>query len=478
MIAKTREYFSSTRFKNTLWYSSLFMILELAIGFLIYYYMMGSLTRQLDTSLTRQAESIYHFVTERNADLADFRPDSLYRSPGDLVYDLIFDAITLNSRNTFIQVGLNNKIVFQSENLLIDSIHFMQTPARSSKVQMYDFNDSDLSSFKIRGAFLQKKGYKIIVAFPLSFIDEILGSLLDLFVLVAPLFFLIAIGFGYIISKKSLSRIDSIIMKTDEITAQNLDEVISGGEFHDEYGRLVRTMNQMIQRIRTSIEYMNQFSMSASHELKTPLTILRGEIEIALRSPKTTEEYREILESNFEETLRLIKIVDRLFLISKIDHAQIELSKKPVDISSYLEGIVKNLGMIGRDRNISLAFFSAAHSRVEIDPDWLQQAFYNLIDNGIKYAIPGSSLIIKCIEENSKVIVSFINKGENIPPEEIPKLFDRFYRVESSRNRNTGGIGLGLSVVKAIINWHSGSVSVRSENGETEFSVILNKYGQ
>jgi signal transduction histidine kinase len=446
------------------------------MGFIIYYYLMGSLTRQLDTSLSHQAESIYRFVTVRKADLTDFQPDSLHSSPSDLVYDLIFDAIALNSRNTFIQVGLNKKIIYQSENLLSDSIHFMQVPTKAQKVQLYDFKDKELSQYKMRGAFLQRKGYKIIVAFPLSHIDETLSSLLDFFMFTTPVFFLLAIGFGYFISKRSLSRIDTIIRKTNEITAQNLEEEISGGEFHDEYGRLVRTMNQMIQRIRTSIEYMNQFSMSASHELKTPLTILRGEIEIALRSNKTPEQYREILKSNFEETLRLINIVDRLFLISKIDHSQIELSKKVTDITRYLSGIIKNLEMIGRERNISLEFTSETNAFVSIDPEWMQQAFYNIIENGIKYGTPNSAVHIKCKETNSKIVISFANKGEEISPEAIPHLFDRFYRVESSRNRGTGGIGLGLSVVKAVINWHDGEIEVHSENKMIEFVVTLNKY--
>ena len=139
---------------------------------------------------------------------------------------------------------------------------------------------------------------------------------------------------GAFISIKSLSRIDSIINRTKYITARNLDEKISGDEFEDEYGRLAKTMNEMITRIKKSIDYMNQFSISAAHELKTPLTILRGEIELALRSKITPDQYREVLQSNLDETLRLINIVDKLFFVSKTDHSLIKINKEKTELNS------------------------------------------------------------------------------------------------------------------------------------------------
>ncbi|MCU7494172.1 MAG: HAMP domain-containing protein [Ignavibacteria bacterium] len=472
-ISKAVSYVKTTRFKTTLWYSSLFLLLEAMIGVAIYVYTHHSLNEQLDISLSRQAEAIYNFVSDSKVDLNDFQPDSLYASPEDLVYDLIFEAVTLNPRNTFVQVQFKDKIIFRTENLMGHRLDF---PAvKTGKVDILTFNEAGLSPYTIRGAYLKKGKYKIIVAFPADLIHETLNSLKDIYVIIAPVFLIISILGGALISARSLSRIDQIIRRMDEITAQNLEETIEGEEYQDEYGRLVRKLNEMIHRIKTSIDYMNQFSISASHELKTPLTILRGEIEIALKSPKTPAEYREILQSNYEETMRLINIVDKLFFISRIDHSLIKIHKEKVYLRAYLEDILADMSFLGNESQIELRAAIQGDVAVMIDPEWMRQALFNLIDNAIKYGDIASPVIIEVSRlEGSKLEISVKNQGPGIPEEFISKIFDRFFRVESSRNRTTGGAGLGLSVVKSIVNWHSGEIKVTSEPGrETVFTIIL-----
>ncbi len=474
MIENLKSYIRTTRFKTTLWYSLLFLLLEIVIGILVYFYLGDSMYRQLDTSLGRQAKSIYEFVQDKKFNLQHFQPDSVYASQEDFVYDLIFDAVILNPRNTFVQVKLNDHSIFKTENLRNHSINISNT--ESNNVEMDTFSDTTLSDYKMRAAVLNKDQYNIIVAFPLYHISETLSSLVEIFIIIAPVFFLFSILGGYIISAKSLSRIDYIIKKTEEITTQNLEEKIEGEEFRDEYGRLVKKMNEMILRIKNSIQYMNQFSISASHELKTPLTILRGEIEIALRSPKTPEEYRKILISNYEETLRLISIVDKLFFISKFDHSLIRLNKERIKLNQFLNEVVSPLKNLGKEKNISLSTDLSSDVYVEIDSELIRSALTNLVENAVKYGYENHTLIIKTeLMNNKKIKISVINQGEGITADVLPKIFDRFYRIESSRNRGTGGVGLGLSVVKSIINWHDGEVNVISEPGkETEFYFILN----
>lgn len=472
-ISKAALYVKTTRFKTTLWYSLLFLLLEALIGAAIYIYTHHSLNEQLDMALTRQAETIYNFVSDSKIDLGDFQPDSVYASPEDVVYDLIFEAVTLNPRNTYVQVQLRDRIIFRTENLMGHKLDFPDI--RINKVSILAFKNEKLSPYTIRGAYLQKGRYKIIVAFPADLIHEALDSLKDTYVIIAPIFLIISIAGGFLISARSLSRIDRVIRRLDEITAQNLNEKIEGEEFEDEYGRLVRRLNEMIHRIKTSIEYMNQFSISASHELKTPLTILRGEIEVALKSPKTPEEYREILKSNYEETLRLINIVEKLFFISKIDHSLIKINMEKVNLKVYLEDILSNMSFLGGENQIELLFNVQGDSKVLIDPEWMRQALFNLIDNAIKFGNENTPVIIEVTQtEERKIKISVKNEGPGIPEEIIPKIFDRFFRAESSRNRSMGGAGLGLSVVKSIVTWHQGEIKVTSiPDKETVFSIIL-----
>ncbi len=445
------------------------------MGFLLYVFLKQALYKELDVSLTKQAQTIFHMVSESKIDLNNFKPDSVYSSTDELVYDLIFEAVTLNPNNTFVQVSLNGKVVFLTANLQNKKMILPETGVE--EVGLYSFVDSELSDHPIRAVSLDKSKYRIIVAFPVVLINKMLDRLIDLYIFITPLFLFLSIIGGAIISHRSLSRIDKIIKKTDEITTQNLSEIVEGEEFDDEYGRLVKTMNNMIRRIRTSIEYMDQFSISASHELKTPLTILRGEIELALKSEKTPETYREVLKSNYEETLKLINIINRLFYISKIDNSVVQLNKQKVSVLSLIRESIKQFQTAIDDKNMKVIYEEndKDENLINADPDLLKQVFINLLENAVKYGNVNSDINIDFVsEQNQKTRITFSNFCEYISPESLNRLFDRFYRLESSRNSNLGGVGLGLSFVKSIINLHNGEVSVEYiAEGKILFTILI-----
>ena len=473
VFERVKLFIKSTRFKTAIWYSLVFLILEIVIGSVIYFYLRNSLYTQLDLSLTKQCELIYNFVNEKSIDLYEFKPDSIYASPDELVYDLAFEAVALNPNNTFIQIRFKDKIIFKTENLRGSHTDLRDSSSQNQLIKT--FSDEKLSPHKMRAAVFNKNGYQIITAFPVVLINDALNSLTDLYVFIAPIFFLISVIGGTVISIKSLSRIDSIIDRTKYITTRNLDEKISGDEFDDEYGRLAKTMNEMIIRIKKSIDYMNQFSISAAHELKTPLTILRGEIELALRSKMTPVDYKEVLQSNLDETLRLINIVDKLFFISKTDHSLIKLNKEKTELNRFVSSIVEAMQTVAEDKEVKLIFIEDERVYAEIDKGLMNQVIYNLIENAIKFSDEGKEVEIRIGKNNSnKALISFTNEGEYIPPELHKKIFERFFRIDSSRNRGTGGAGLGLSVVKAIVEMHGGDITVESNpEGLTEFIIKI-----
>jgi heavy metal sensor kinase len=412
-------------------------------------------------------------VEEKHFDLDSFEPGMIYQTEDELIWDIIYDAIVFNRRNTFIEIVSLKKIVFKTANLAKNELTFDDI---KEKEAVFDFQNDELSEDIIRACQLRGKRYTVIVAYPKEYIVQTLNSLRDIYIKIAPLFLIISMIGGALLSSKSLSRIDAIIKKTEEITAQNLDEIILGGEYHDEYGRLVSKMNEMIQRIKKSVDYMNQFSISAAHELKTPLTILRGEIEIILRSPKTPEQYIEVLKSNFEETIRMIKIVDNLFFISKSDNALINIDKRTIKIHSFLSSIVSNMKILGQEKNMDLVLTDCPLLEVNLDTELIKQALSNVVDNAFKYGDENTIVEINALAEGESVRINVSNVGEKIPAAEIDKIFDRFYRSDSSRARKTGGIGLGLSVVKSIVNLHKGSVEVSSNTDSvTTVSIYLPK---
>ncbi|MEJ2193406.1 MAG: ATP-binding protein [Ignavibacteriaceae bacterium] len=473
MLNRVKTFIKSTRFKTTIWYSLIFLVLEIVIGSVIYIDLSHSLNKQLDLSLIQQAELIYKFVSEKNVDFYNFIPDSIYSSTDKLIYDLVFEAVALNPTNTFIQIQYKDKTIFQTANLKHSYTNLSDTSGQAEIIKT--FFDKNLSPHKIKAVVLNRNNYQIIAAFPISRINRALESLTDLYLIIAPIFLFISVVGGGFIAVKSLSRIDAIIEKTQYITTQNLEEKISGDEFDDEYGRLARTMNDMISRIKKSIDYMNQFSISAAHELKTPLTILRGEIELALRSEMTPMEYKEVLQSNLDETLRLINIVEKLFFVSKTDHLQLKINKEKMELKSFLLSTIESMRKIAQERNIKLNLICEDVIYAKIDAGLMKELIYNLIENAIKYSDPDGIVNIQLGKRNSgKFFISVSNKSEHIPRELHNKIFERFFRLETSRNRNTGGAGLGLSVVKLVVDLHGGEIEVDSgKNGFNVFTVVI-----
>ncbi len=467
-------FFSTTRFKTTLWYALLFLALEVLFAVAVYIYIWSNSLDRLDLANKTTATAILRLVRERQIDFDNFQPDETYQSPEDVIWDLIYDVLVVDRRNYLIQINQGKKLLYRGGNL---RNHVLKLPdnEKDEPSKAFSIIEPDLAEGEIRCYQVSDKRYKVIVAYPKEHIEKTLGSLSDFYTIMAPIFFVIALLGGGYISTKSLSRIDAIIKKTEEITAQRLNEQIPGGEFNDEYGRLVKKMNEMIERIKTSVDFMNQFSISAAHELKTPLTILRGEIEITLKSEKPAAEYVEILKSNYEETIRLIKIVDNLFFISKSDNKLITVEKIETDANEYLINIVNSLRLIGKDKGIELVLQVVDDAVISIDNALIKQAVLNLVDNAVKYGYESRPIYIRTRRRlENEFIVSVINQGDGIPAESLNKIFVRFFRLESSRNRKTGGVGLGLSVVNSIMALHGGRVEVVStQNGETCFSLVF-----
>ncbi|MCR4417879.1 MAG: ATP-binding protein [Ignavibacteria bacterium] len=430
--------------------------------------------KELDHSLIKQAETIYNFVQKSDINLADFEADSIYASPDELVYDLIFEALAYNPKNTFVQIKVKDKIVFKTANLVSTTFNFKD---QKEGLELFDYNDPNLSDYLIRVVNFKKKEYNITVAYPLDLIYSTLNNLLQLYILIFPFSLIISFVVGAFLSFRALARIDKIINRTEEIDAYNLNAYLEGEDASDEYGRLVRTLNNMLKRIKSSIEYMNYFTVSASHELKTPLTILRGELELALKSTKSNEEYLEIIKSSYEETMRLINIIDRLFLITKLDNSIINLNISPIDLTNLLNRVVNDFSFLLREKKIKVKYNLDTNDDLFINADGelLKQLFINLLDNAIKYSYPETEIVINCKKTpENKVRFEIINQSEHIPEDVLPHLFERFYRVESSRNRGLGGIGLGLSIVKQIVDLHKFSINLKSEKeGYFIVSIIM-----
>ena len=222
MFNRPKLFLKSTRFKTTLWYSALFIFLEILLGISIYFYLYNTLLDNLDLSLKSQAKAIQRLVSEKHTDIEHFVPDSIYSAPEDLVWDVIYNEVAFNLRNNYILIYYKNRTIFKSANLNQDSLYF---PQKKAEMNLFNFTDTTLSPKPIRCVLLNSPKYSIIVAFPLQHIVQTLNSLVHIFIILAPIFFLISLAGGTVISYKALSRIDAIIKRTEEIDVQNLLEI-------------------------------------------------------------------------------------------------------------------------------------------------------------------------------------------------------------------------------------------------------------
>jgi heavy metal sensor kinase len=276
---------------------------------------------------------------------------------------------------------------------------------------------------------------------------------------------------GWVLARRSLLP-SAILLQTQSITSENLSERLYPRGTDDEMDDLIRTINEMILRLETSFKRLAEFTADTSHELRTPLCAMRGEAEVLLSKPRSPEEYQEALVHFIEGFDRLNQMINDLILLSKFDAAQIELKKTPL----RLDLLVKDLGNLFQVLAEQKGIFEVnapEETTIVGDKIRLQQLFTNLIDNAIKYTSKG--LIRITLEKHGETIrVQVKDTGVGISKEEQGKIFKRFYRVDKSRSRETGGVGLGLSIAEWIVQAHDGRIEVQSElNQGSTFKVYL-----
>jgi heavy metal sensor kinase len=309
---------------------------------------------------------------------------------------------------------------------------------------------------------------------PLKQSESVLHGLLLTFAVGLPLVVAVAIAGGYVLMRRALAPVGEITRTAEQITSRNLSERLPEARTGDELEALSTALNRMIARIEHSFRHINRFSADASHELRTPLTVLRGELEAIAQRPILPLDVRETIGSALEETERLSKIVESLLAISRLDAGEALMTRERFDLAELVTGTADQMRLLAEDKQIALMCDARGRVEVEGDPHRLKQVVVNLVDNAIKYTGSGGKVEISIGMINGNAVLEVADSGAGIPPESIPHVFERFYRVDKARSRQMGGAGLGLSIVKSICAAHQGRVSVdSSESNGSRFKVEL-----
>jgi heavy metal sensor kinase len=311
------------------------------------------------------------------------------------------------------------------------------------------------------------------VAIPLHGVQQALARLLIVLLVVIPCVMILASFGAWLLLNRALRPLQETIRTAQAIQAKDLSQRLRVPGTGDEIQALAKTFNEMIGRLQRSFVQMRQFLSDASHELRTPLAVLKGEIELGLKSHhSSSDRCQEILETCSSEIDRMSRLVDTLLFLSNADAEKIALEFKPIHLGRMMEEMAEEARILAEPKRIQVELVNGSHLAFQADEMRLKQLLLNLIDNAVKYTPEGGRITLGCRFENGQVELLIADTGVGIEPQDLPRIFDRFYRADRSRSRSNGGYGLGLSICKWIAEAHHGTLRVESSPGKGSTFIV------
>jgi heavy metal sensor kinase len=450
----------SIQFRLIVWYAGLLALLLLLFGASTYLGLRHYLNQTLNESLGRQAQQIGD----------SFLVDVATGGEGYVISE-INEHYAPDLNNRFVRVTrADGSVLYVSGKPKESSFDPSAVPAVGAPVDRDFVREVHAPGGELLiyiHPFTERTGQRFLieVGAPYEQVEVVLYGLLLALALGLPLTVIVAISGGWLLMRRALNPVDEITRGAEQITSRNLSQRLPVAKTGDQLERLSAALNRMIERLEESFLYVSRFTADASHELRTPLTILRGELEAASGQPGVAPDLRETIGSALEETERLSRIVESLMAISRLDAGEARMECDALDLGELAASTTEQMRLLAEDKEIALRCESEGLVSVEGDRARLKQVLVNLVDNAIKYTPAGGLVGVKVYASNGRAVLEVNDNGVGIPPEALPHIFERFYRVDKARSRQMGGAGLGLSIIKAIVTAHGGQVRVESVEG-------------
>lgn len=378
------------------------------------------------------------------------------------------------------------RIIDHQKNILLETPHFdtmlggaeffaQRASSEKESARWKSANGNPYILMQAIGGFGKAHEPVIIqVALDISYQQHIINKYSQLLVITLLIIMLIAILLGYLIASRGMSSLYGLTEATTNITATSLHQRIDPKSWPKELYKLGKAFNQMLERMETAFLHLTQFSGDLAHELRTPINNLMGETEIALSRAGSIDEYRQVLESNLEELQRVSKIIENLLFLARAENPKMEINKENVRVANEVQLISEFYQAMADEKEIRVS--QEGDGVITVNAIMFRRALSNLLSNALKYTSQGGQVHFDIKENTEHVEISVKDSGIGIAPEHLPKIFHRFYRVDSARARSAGGNGLGLAIVKSIIDLHHGTIAIASQIGEgSTVTVILPK---
>ncbi|MBI3050087.1 MAG: HAMP domain-containing protein [Acidobacteria bacterium] len=440
----------------TLWYFGIFAVTFVAYGTAMLLAMRTSVEAVIDDELQARLQGVQRMLERFNPAVSlamlqeELREHSGLRPGGDLL-----------------QVsGPDGAWLFQSRSIREYGI---EQPTIMTGGSRYDTIERNGQALRILTAPVAVSGivYTAQVAAPVAEAHAILARFRWLLIVSVPPVLLLACAAGYWMSRRALAPVDAITEAARSTTAQDLSRRLEPPGTADELQRLTVTFNEMLARLQASFAQITRFTADASHELRTPVALVRSTAELTLRHPRGAQEYREALTEILNEAERMTGLIANLLTLARVDAGSETLSFEDVDVGSLLRQASSRCEPLAHAKQIQGERTIGDESvLVRGDPRALERLFVILIDNAIRYTPEGGQVRVGVKAVDDAAVVTVADTGIGIPAEEIPLIFERFYRVDPARSREAGGAGLGLSIGHWIAEAHHASIHVDSTPGE------------
>ena len=476
----------SIRTRLTLWYTGVLALVIVVLCGVAYFIFWRSAVRRTDLNLVELSNS---FLVTLHAELED-------QTGTDVFLNASKEAVEEHHfRDTvYVIVDEAGKVILSSQEALPPN-----ASAKAARRQILSsssfqrFLAASLQSDRIFGhiavteagyrAFAQRfsakgRSYTLIISQSLHSQKEMMEEAATVFAWLIPVAILLASGGGYFLARKSLAPVVAMSTQAGRIGAENLHERLAVQNEKDELGHLARSFNRLLDRLGESFDRQRRFMSDASHELRTPVAILRGESEVALSQPaRSPEEYRESLDVMHHEAERLTRIVEDLFTLTRADAGQYPLKPSDFYLDELVAECVHSARTLAQAKKISLTFDGAPESPIHADESLVRRMLMNLLDNAIKYTPDFGRVTVYCQRNGKEYNVNIADTGCGIPAELRPRIFERFFRADKARShaRNDGGgAGLGLAISRWIAEAHHGRLELtRSDSTGSTFSAYL-----
>jgi signal transduction histidine kinase len=387
-----------------------------------------------------------------------------------------FDGGSANNwrviKENFVPLALKNRLVEVSDAKGKDVYLSPGLSEPLSTDGIREFHTRQIGGRSIRMGEFSEKGLTLRVGADLKEINQIGQDIFRGMLAAIPTVLLIIVIGGRWVAGKALAPVEDIRQAAAQITAQRLDQRLPVPPTGDEIAGLIEVLNAAFDRLQRSFEQSARFSADASHHLKTPIAVLRAGIEEIMADPECSPATQATAESLLHRVHQLNSVADNLLLLARADAGRLELHKNPFDLSELLDGVLDDARALAEPLDLTVEAEVPAHLPLNADRVFVGMIAQKLLENAIKYNAPGGRVRLAARAVNGAVELSVGNSGEGIPPERVPHLFERFYRVRG--DERVGGSGLGLSTARELARAHGGEVSLlRADATWTELNVRL-----